>query len=325
MTRARQSIIDLESTPYYHCIARCVRRAFLCGEDHLTGNNFEHRREWITERLSYLARTFSIKIASYAIMSNHYHLVLRVDADKAKDWSEANVIRRWKRIYNIPPIVQQYIKNSQSEAIAAVAKDIIEKWRQRLTDISWFMRNLNEYLARKANKEDDCKGRFWEGRFKSQPLLDESAVITAMAYVDLNPIRAKIAKTPEKSDFTSIQQRINKLKKQPITNIPLMSLSTSNQQSHQNNITFSTRDYLELVDWCGRAILPNKRGYIDNNKPPILQRLNMNAEGFVDLMKKQDDLSQLTVIGSSTVVTHYLEKLEQKFIKGMHLNKSIFT
>ncbi len=325
MTRARQSIIDLESTPYYHCIARCVRRAFLCGEDHITGNNFEHRREWIAERLSYLAKTFSIKIASYAIMSNHYHLVLRVDADKAKDWSEANIIRRWKRIYNIPPVVQQHLKNSKSEAIAAVAKDIIEKWRQRLTDISWFMRNLNEYLARKANKEDNCKGRFWEGRFKSQPLLDESAVITAMAYVDLNPIRAKMAKTPEKSDFTSIQQRINKLKKQPATNIPLMSLSASGKQNHQNSITFSTRDYLELVDWCGRAILPKKRGYIDNNKPPILQRLNMNAEGFVDLMKKQDDLSQLTVIGSSTVVTHYLENLEQKFIKGMHLNKSIFT
>ena len=107
MTRARCSIIDLDSTPYYHCISRCVRRAFLCGEDHLTGNNFEHRRDWVVERIAYLGHTFGIEIASYAIMSNHYHLVLRVDTEKVKNWNEPEVIRRWKRIYNIPEVVKR--------------------------------------------------------------------------------------------------------------------------------------------------------------------------------------------------------------------------
>ena len=72
MTRARQSIIDLDSTPYYHCISRCVRRAFLCNEDEFSGKNFEHGRDWISERLDWLIRTFAIDIASYTVLSNHY-------------------------------------------------------------------------------------------------------------------------------------------------------------------------------------------------------------------------------------------------------------
>ena len=321
MTRARSSLIDLESTPYYHCISRCVRRAFLCGEDHLTGNNFEHRRDWVVERIAYLGHTFGIEIASYAIMSNHYHLVLRVDTDKVKNWNEPEIIRRWKRIYNISKVVKQYLKNPNAQGIREVAKSIIEEWRHRLMDISWFMRALNEYLARRANKEDCCKGRFWEGRFKSQALLDEGAVLTAMAYVDLNPIRAKIAKTPEESNHTSIQQRIRQLKKQPTKPIPLMTLTHTNQQSHQN----TTKDYLELISWAGSAIRDDKRGYIEQSEPTLIASLNIQGQGFLELMQKDDDLSQLTAIGSSQVLTHYLEKLERKFIRGFNLNKQLFT
>jgi hypothetical protein len=87
------------------------------------------------------------------------------------------------------------------------------------------MRVLNENIAREANQEDNCTGRFWAvlriltptalvasmhigNRFKSQAILDESALAACMAYIDLNPIRVGLAKTPEASTHTSIQKRI---------------------------------------------------------------------------------------------------------------------
>ncbi|WP_196139340.1 transposase [Aliikangiella sp. G2MR2-5] len=325
MTRARESIIDLESTPYYHCISRCVRRAFLCGEDHFSGKNYEHRRDWIVERIAYQVVSFAIEVASYAVMSNHYHLVLRVDVEKAHSWSEANIIRRWKRLYKIPEVVKQYQKNPQANGIAEVAQDIIEEWRNRLMDISWFMRGLNEYLAREANKEDNCKGRFWEGRFKSQPLLDEAAVLTAMSYVDLNPIRAKMAKTPEQSNYTSIQQRIKQsLNSNHTLPVPLIEL-TQSEQKHKNAIHFAQVDYLQLVDWLGRAILPSKRGFIEEAIPPILNRLNLQSDEFINLMKRKDDLSGLTAIGSPGVLTHYFEKLGYRRVRGKSIAQKVFT
>ncbi len=97
MTRARQSIIDLDSTPYYHCISRCVRRAFLCGEDKLSGKNFEHRRDWIIERIAYQVKAFAIEVASYAIMSNHYHLVLKVNSQRTTIKNK-KLLLRWMLI-----------------------------------------------------------------------------------------------------------------------------------------------------------------------------------------------------------------------------------
>ena len=68
MTQYRHAQVSLSDTP---CISRCVRRAYLCGEDKLTQTSFEHRRHWVVERMHFLASIFTINIAAYAVMSNH--------------------------------------------------------------------------------------------------------------------------------------------------------------------------------------------------------------------------------------------------------------
>jgi hypothetical protein len=122
----------------------------------------------------------------------------------------------------------------------------------------------------------------WEGRFKSQALLDEAAVLTCMAYVDLNPIRAKMADTPEQSAHTSIRLRIQAALKseQPAKLLPFIGNECDNKRS---GIAFGLKDYLELVDDTGRCIRNDKRGAISEKSAKLLTRLNIPYENWLKL------------------------------------------
>lgn len=288
MTRPRRTLVDPASTPYYHCIGRCVRRAFLCGLDRYTGQDYSHRKAWMIERLGHLAEVFVIDVCAYAVMSNHYHLVLRLRPDLVQELSDEDVMHRWSALYELPLLVARHQRGelvSEAEQVAARAR--IEELRDRLADLSWFMRALNEWIARRANAEDGCTGRFWEGRFKSQPLLDEAAVVTCMAYVDLNPVRAATAKTPETSDDTSIQARIQRQRERQPLPVRLAPFQRRDSRHSASDLPIGFPDYLELVDWTGRAIVSGKRGFIDSETPNILGRLGIDSEEFLRHMQQK--------------------------------------
>ena len=80
MPKARYRQVSIDNIPYYHCISRCVRRAFLCGSEPVSGYDFEHRRQWIVDRIKLLCSVFAIDLCAYAILSNHYHIVVRIDS-----------------------------------------------------------------------------------------------------------------------------------------------------------------------------------------------------------------------------------------------------
>ena len=285
MPRPRYAQVSLDATPYYHCISRCVRRAFLCGVDSSSGVSFEHRRQWIEDKLLELAQIFCIDLCSYAVMSNHYHTVLHIHKDQAISLSRHAVIARWHQLFKGSLLSQRFERNeSLSKAELTALNKQIEVWRSRLMDISWFMRCMNEAIARQANEEDNCTGRFWEGRYKSQALLDEAALAACMAYVDLNPIRAAIDKTPETSKYTSIKKRISKAKTVAIPNhakqqlTTLMPFAGNPRKNMPHGLPFRLTDYIELVEWTGRIMRDDKRGYINNELPPILDRLNIDPK-----------------------------------------------
>ena len=315
MTRPRSALISLADTPWYHVVNRCVRRAFLCGNDTVTGQCFDHRRGWIETRIRELASVFAIDVAAYAVMSNHYHVVLRVDASRAAAWTADEVLRRWTQLFTGPLLVQRYLSSARTQMGQAEVDKVMEladTYRQRLFDVSWYMRVLNESIARQANAEDGVRGHFWEGRFKSQALLDEQALLAAMAYVDLNPIRAGMVETPEDSAHTSIHARLAEAQglafepteapsvTTPFSTadnaLPLMGLQPEAALAtlpeaplmpfdptgrFEQAIPFGLEEYMALVDTMGRAVHPQKRGAIPPHTPPLLARLGMNAETFI--------------------------------------------
>ena len=211
MTRPRCEIVDRENGGVYHLGSRCVRRAMLCGTDPDTGIDFSHRRGWIEQRLLFLTQIFTVHVETYAVMSNHYHITADYTPQDRLGFSDEDVARRWLTLY--PP---QNPDDINAEVASLLDDpDRLAVLRDRLGDLSWYMRCLNEPIARRANLEDGVTGRFWQGRFRSKELPDELAVWAAMAYDDLNPIRAGMAEELDAPEHTSLQRRLEEAEEDP--------------------------------------------------------------------------------------------------------------
>jgi len=292
MTQPRSQIVDPKQAGTYHCITRCVRRAWLCGFDNYLQQSFEHRKSWVERRIMELGDIFACGIYAYAVMSNHLHLVIHMSPATSNAWSAEEVAARWVKLW----------------------PERTEVLRTRLTDLSWFMKCLSEPIARKANAEDQVNGRFWQGRFKVQALLTEKALLTAMTYVDLNPVRANIAAGISKSHYTSAKVRNKAILKAPEKAheplLPLIGTRTFNMP----NITAA--DYIELVDFTGRELHPGKRGRILASEPKALTKLGIDKNHWTsrvkgigsgywrfvgelqDLVEKAKELKQRTIFGT---------------------------
>jgi len=312
MTIARKLLVDPQVTRYYHCISRCVRRAFLCGE------GFEHRKQWIEERLELLAGSFAVAVCGFAVMDNHLHVLARLDAKATQEWSDEDVVRRWLAVYpprtldmNDAKLVQAWV-NDQLQHPKRVAA-----YRERLQDLGWFMKSLKEPLARLANKEDDCKGTFWESRFKSIAILDEEALLATCAYIDLNPVAAGVAATPETSPYTSFRERVKHAKKQgklsklkaavrdsvagsraagkleeSLWLCPVEDLRAKGSPREGMIEGFSLGSYLLLVDYTSRLVREGK-ARLSREVAGIFERLGSDAEFWGARMKQMFSKSRL--------------------------------
>ena len=323
MTSARSEIVDSENVGVYHCISRCVRRAFLCGDDPLSGKSFEHRKQWVELRLCTLVEVFAIELVAYAVMSNHVHSLTRTRPDLANSWSAEEVARRWRTLFPLRRVKGKAAEPTEEQIQAIVSQPkTVARYRERLASISWFNRCLNEYIARRANLEDECTGRFWEGRFKCQRAYDVAGILACATYVDLNPIRAGLAKTPEKSAHTSIQDRIIARQKQGRqrrvvrTKVPLVAIS---EITHK---LLSLEDYIKLVDLTGRLIAQGKAN-IPQELAPILERLAIAGEHWVESTTNFKQHFR-RIVGSAAMLERAAAKANKCWFHGVRAARRLF-
>jgi len=251
MTTPRCQLVDNTTPLFYHLVSRCVRQSWLCGRDRLTRRNYSHRRHWLINRLQQLGNAFAVDVHAYAIMSNHFHLVVYYDPTAAAHWSDAEVIDRW--------LIACPVKTPNGEADPVSLAGLRRAWladparlahmRAHLGSLSAFMKQLKQPIARRANQEEGCTGHFFEQRFYSGALLSEAAVLAAMAYVDLNPIRARLAKSLRQIRQASITERLAALENSPERLQALLEPVISGLRSTSSQpIRISLADYLVRLD-----------------------------------------------------------------------------
>ena len=313
MAIARSLFVSDQASGNYHCVSRCVRRAWLCGIDPYSNIDYTYRKAWVEPRLHEVAACFSIGIYGYAVMSNHLHLVIHVDVDAAQRWSDDEVAHRWcllfpRRDQDNALRLQTLLKNPQRLALL----------RQRLCSLSWLMRCINEHIARAANSEDSCTGRFWEGRFKCQVLADERAVLAAMAYVDLNPIRAGMAARLDDSHHTSIQQRVmscrNDEAKAQQRLKPIIGLAPA--------LSLKQGQYIELVKWTGPQLRPDKKASIPKIVPAALNKTGCTAAHWPTHVKAVGS-GYWRMIGTTEQLMEKAEAIGQRWLKGIGIARQL--
>jgi REP element-mobilizing transposase RayT len=305
MTVARSQLVDVNVTPWYHVISKTVRGASLLGQGQ------EDRKQWIEDRLEELSRVFAVEIAGFAVLDNHLHVLVRLCPELASTWTDAEVVRRWADVF--PPrgsdrapleITQAWLDEKLRDA------EFVARTRLRLADLGWFMKCLKEPLARRANREDNCRGAFWQGRYKSIAILDDEALLATCAYIDLNPVAAGIASTPEASPYTSVHSRIEHCREQDRLDDLQAAREGSvaaaeaawgldsdhwlcplgDERGHGAVRVgvlegLSLGSYLQLVDWTSR-LTRDCKARVSSQVASILDRLGTSAEVWQATLQK---------------------------------------
>jgi hypothetical protein len=311
----RKHLVRRDVVAVYHCWTRCVRRAFLCGRDRYTGRDYEHRRDWIWQVEEQLAGLFGIEVEFRAEMRNHLHLVLRVRPDVVRRWSNEQVITRWLKIARLKRASPLEGWEPPEARLQEMLKDrkLVKRLRRRLSNISWFMGALCENIARRANREDDCRGHFFQSRFFCKPLESEPVILACGIYVDLNQIRAGEALTPETSRHTSAYDRIQatlqrartegqvspselpdrwlsplQLQEGPQGEAAALSSVTGCRASDKGVLPLTLARYLELLEWTGRQWRSDKPGAIPAELEQLFARLGFTQDEWLVAMEAYD-------------------------------------
>ena len=365
-TCARKEIVEADVVSSYHCHSRCVRRAFLCGVDPVTGRDYQHRRDWFDVRVKQMESVFMVELLSFAYLHNHFHVMLRIRPDLAAKLSDWEVARRMLKIQPDKfPDTEELPEPSARKIQAAIQdQDKIQKWRERLSDLSWYMRYLKEPIARRANEEDGVTGHFWEGRFRSTRLLDGFSAEACSCYIDVNEIRAGLVDLPKEAVHSAIGQRILALneERQRISNIVNPHAKRRAKQSKKEPAPFwlapicvrsdngtvsgtmteeqpkpdarrpsdsgflelTLEQHIKLCDWTSLCCRLGKAAPTPKDLQPILDRITRNIDAFLKVVQNFGSIFK-RFCGTPESLQEHQRKCGLKKVHGISAVRSVFA
>lgn len=287
--KARRDVIDESSVGAYHVWTRAARRAHLMGRDLATGRDFSHRKELIRRRIEDLASIYAVECLDHTVLDNHLHLILRNRPDIVAGWSDDEVARRWLRLCAATLRLKDEPKPEAVADLVADPKRLADA-RKALSSISSFMQHLKQSVAVVFNFEDNCTGCFWQSRFSCERLPDEAALLVCSLYVNLNPIRAGLARSPEEAEYTSAYARIQDARSgdpaRPqsgylaavhVDGDGYDGVRAGRRASNKGYLELRLAEYLELLDAIARRERAESSGGELLEYPPLLQRLGIGV------------------------------------------------
>lgn len=318
MRKKRTVVANPNFPATFHITNRCIRQNYLMDDGKPVKGNARKRRQVVINRAKALAAAFAIDILRISIMTNHVHLQIRNRPDLVKLMSDEEVARRYLKIY--PGYCQATVDATNKEPTPPTEDDIqklaqdkkrLREIRSILSSVSRFMQAFNFYISRYFNLVDGTTGAFWESRYKLKLLLDDLAILLCAFYIDLNPIRANVALTLEKSEYTSAYYQIcaasllanaDDIPPETLPNAFLCPVTISPNEADKMTSSVSTRasnfgftemtseEYLIVLDLMGRIISKKHVGSIPTDLPPIFIRLNLNWESVSQLVQAYEEL-----------------------------------
>lgn len=306
----REEILPPDENCCAHLYNRCVQGLYLCGKDYRSGKDYSYRRDWIAQRLEQLASVYLIDILAFAVLENHLHVVVRTLPEEVTKMTDREVAIRWLSLHP-GRIIEDFVCVEPNEAqISDLLKDPdkIQRIRKDISSCSYFMKDLCEPIAKRANKEEGRTGHFWEDRFKASRLLDALAILVCCAYVDLNSMRAGIANSLEDSNYTSIQARIQAKNRCLAASLALTKISLSNEDPGMGIEKISREDL--------RMRIKQAREVANKNlvlKDAWLAKLTLDHDEFLN-----PRTSQLNTLGLRASDKGFLNMELQQYIEILH-------
>ena len=343
---SRRKLLGRTRKSVFHCSTRCVRRAFLCGKDPLTGKDFSHRRGWIINREEQLAKLFTIEVEFRAEMSNHLHAVLRTRPEIAKRLAAPRggaALADHHQAGQVHDGRHAGARRKEDRRVGGQQKEDRRVAAAAEQHLLVHGHSLGKYRPR-ANAEDGATGRFWETRFRCRECADVSGILLCAIYVDLNPIRAGEADSPETARYTSAYQRIKAQSQRKnardradgwmaeLTLRPerkadeslAYSSRTGRRASDLGILPMSLEDYLKLLKWTAELLRSGQRSTIPKNLEAILDSMDVNHEAWLETVDHYET-TFCHVVGSPESIAKVAERMEASCLKGTAASRRVFA